>query len=174
MIEQVVEFSTKLELHPFLRQRDVLEQGCVLVVGPRLAERVAGENAIKRSVHRNFVGERRCICQALSTHGIVDLVEREVEKAVGRNRIRNQRAGVREKSGNARPRPFATKVGHARVSDRKWLPGLIAQKSADLPAAEQIAYRGSLDLGNPAGQKLASMEETVPHVEVGGSGSKPG
>jgi hypothetical protein len=63
---------------------------------------------------------------------------------------------------------------HARVPNGEGLPGLIAQKSADLPAAEQIAYRGSLDLGNPARQKLASMEKTVPHVEVGGSGSKPG
>jgi hypothetical protein len=36
VIEQVVEFGAELQLHPFLRKKDVLEQGRVLVVGSGL------------------------------------------------------------------------------------------------------------------------------------------
>src|SRR5256886_7799287 len=59
MIEQVVEFGTELQFQPLLRQRDILEQGRVLVVRSGLAECVAGQNTIERPVHRNLASEGR-------------------------------------------------------------------------------------------------------------------
>src|SRR5439155_18186314 len=169
MIEQVVKFGPELQFHPFLRQRDILEQGRVLVVGPGLAERVAGENAIKRSVHRNLAGEGRCVSDAHPTSGIINLVDRKIEKSVGRNVIRDQRADARGIAGEPWPRSFAAKVGHARVPNGEGLAGLIAEKSADLPAAEQIAslpfFRvpAQRDFPDPV------SSDTMPHIEVGGS-----
>src|SRR6516164_74850 len=121
MIEQVVEFSAEFELLPF-RQRDILQQGCALSVGSRLAERVAGENTVKGSVHRDLTGERSSVCHALPAR-IIDLVDREVEKAVGRHLIRNQRAWARRCPGEAGPRPcpIEAKIRHSGVGDGKWL-----------------------------------------------------
>ena len=59
MIEQVVEFGPELQFQPLLRQRDILEQGRVLVVRSGLAECVAGQNTIERPVHRNLASEGR-------------------------------------------------------------------------------------------------------------------
>jgi hypothetical protein len=88
MIEQIVKFSAALERHPFLGQWDVLANGGILEVQTGLAEGVARETSIKWSIYRDFASERNSVGDA-STGRVVDLVQRKIEKVIGRCGIRN-------------------------------------------------------------------------------------
>ncbi len=82
MIEQVVKLGAKLQFHSFPPQWNIFQQGCVLIVGPGRPVGVAGESAIERSIYGDFAGEG-CRVGDAGIPGIINLVERDIEKAVG-------------------------------------------------------------------------------------------
>src|ERR1700739_4716680 len=139
MVAQVVKLRAKLELHPFLREGEILYQGDVLKVGSRLAKCVTGENAIKRSIHREFTSERCGICNTSARALVVQLVDRQIQKLIMRSRIRQERAGFRYCTCESRPGSFRREIRNTEVTNRERLSCLITEHSADFPAAQNTA-----------------------------------
>ena len=103
MVEEVVKFCPNLQLQVFPWQGHVLQQSRVLVIRSRLTEGIPGKRAVKGSVHGNFTSERHRSGHAI-TRRIIDRIDGQIEKAIGRCRIGNQGTGARRSSDKTRPR----------------------------------------------------------------------